>query len=305
MTGSKSLRLRADLALILVSLIWGSTFVLVKEALDSVSTILFLTIRFGMAAVALWVLYRGRAAPAHGNRWREWSAGALVGFCLFTGYTFQTLGLKYTTAAKAGFITGFYIALVPFLSAAIYRRIPHLSEIIGAGMATVGISLMASPSIRLDVGLGDLLVLASTVAYAFHIVVLGHFSAEMSYEGLSLNQIASGAVLGCVSFWWMEDPYIVWNWNVAVALIVTSLLATALAFSVQSWAQQFTTPTRTALIFALEPVFAWIASYLITREVLATRAVIGAALILAGILLVELKPLRWGRHPSTGRGVSL
>jgi drug/metabolite transporter (DMT)-like permease len=305
MAGNHPPRLKADLALIFIAAVWGSTFVLVKEALDSASTMLFLTIRFGVAALALALLYRRRAAPKPGARRRELLAGALVGFCLFTGYFFQTLGLKYTTAAKAGFITGFYIALVPFLSAALYRRVPHPSEVVGAAMATVGIGLMASPSLRFDIAAGDLLVLASTVAYAFHIVVLGHFSTEMSYEGLSVNQIACGALLGLVSFWWIEEPHIVWNASVIVALAVTSLVATALAFSIQSWAQQFTTPTRTALIFALEPVSAWIASYLLRGEVLAARAVVGAGLILAGILLVELKPVGWGGHPSTRRGVSL
>jgi drug/metabolite transporter (DMT)-like permease len=287
----------------LVALIWGSTFVLVKQALDSVSTMLFLTLRFAIAAAALAFIFRGR-----GLRWsrrREWMAGAVVGCFLFAGYCLQTTGLKYTTPSKAGFITGFYIVLVPLFSAAIYRRAPQAAELAGVGVATAGMCLLTNPSLRLDIGFGDLLVLASAVAYAFHILALGRFSTEMSYEGLSVSQIATGAVLGTSSFWWLERPHIVLNNSVLVALLITSLFATAFAFSVQSWAQQFTTPTRTALIFALEPVFAWLAAYVLTGDVLTPRAASGAVLILAGILLVELKPTRLSRHPSPRQGVSL
>ena len=295
--------MKADLVLVLVALIWGSTFVLVKQALDSISTLLFLTLRFAIAAAALALIFRGRGVRQ--SRRREWMAGAIVGCFLFTGYCLQTTGLKYTTASKAGFITGFYIVLVPLFSAAIYRRAPQTAELAGVGLAAVGMSLLTDPSLRLDIGLGDLLVLGSAVAYAFHILALGRFSVEMSYEGLSVSQIATGAVLGSASFWWLERPHITFNATVVTALLITSLLATAFAFSVQSWAQQFTTPTRTALIFALEPVFAWLAAYVLTGEVLTPRAASGALLILAGILLVELKPTRLRRHQSPRQGVSL
>jgi drug/metabolite transporter (DMT)-like permease len=120
----------------------------------------------------------------------------------------------------------------------------------------------------------------------------------MSYESLAINQIGAGALLGAVTFWWIETPRLAWNAAVVTALLVTSLLATAVAFAVQSWAQQFTTPTRTALIFSLEPVFAWVTSFLLAGETLSPRATTGAILILAGILFVELKPIRFGSHPS-------
>ncbi len=298
---SRARRLKADLALIFVSLVWGSTFVLVKQALDSVSIILFLTLRFAIAAAALAVLFRGRGSHSR----REWTAGALVGVFLFTGYCLQTTGLRYTTPSKAGFITGFYIVLVPIFSAAVYRRAPQVAELGGVALATTGMCLLTIPSLRLEIGFGDLLVLGSAVAYAFHILVLGRFSAEMSYETLSVSQIATGALLGTISFWWLEKPHISFNASVIVALAVTSLLATAFAFAVQSWAQQFTTPTRTALIFALEPVFAWLTAYILTGEVLTPRGAAGAVLILAGVLLVELKPVRLRRHQSDKQSVSL
>lgn len=292
-------RLKADLALIGVSFVWGATFVLVKQALETVSTMLFLTMRFSIAALALWFTFRGRGAHFPRNRRRELAIGFLIGACLFSGYTLQTAGLRYTTAAKAGFITGFYIVLVPVLNAILYRKRPHPSEVLGVLFATAGMALMTLNSFALDLAFGDLLIVGCSVAYALHIIVLGHYSGQISYETLSINQIASGAVIGAATFWWVETPHLKWTPAVVAALAVTSLLATAAAFAIQSWAQQFTTATRTALIFSLEPVFAWLASFVLAGEVLTRRGVIGATLILAGILTVELKPIRFGSHPSS------
>ncbi len=292
-------RIAADSALVGVALIWGSTFVLVKNALGDISTVLFLALRFSIAALVLWLTFRGRGAHYPRDSKKELRGGVIVGLFLFAGYLLQTAGLKLTTASQAGFVTGFYIVLVPLFGALVYRRSPQISELMGVAMATAGTAMMTLRSARFDIGRGDLLVLGCAVAFAFHILVLGHYSRQMSFETLSFYQIATCAALSLASFWWFETPRVVWSWAVIVALLVTSLLATALSFSVQSWAQQFTTPTRTALIFSLEPVFAWVTSFLAAGEVLSARAALGAILILAGILTVELKPMRFLSHPST------
>lgn len=294
-----SSRWKADLALVGVAFIWGTTFILVKEALNSVSTMLFLTLRFSIATLALWFAFRGRGSHFPRNRRRELLAGLLVGTCLFAGYTLQTIGLRYTTASKAAFITGFNIVLVPVLSALAYRRRPQISEVAGVALATFGMGLMTLKALEFDIAYGDLMVLACSFAYALHIVALGHFARHMSYETLARNQIATGALLGALTFWWIETPRVTWTAGLIVALAVTSLLATALAFTIQSWAQQFTTPTRTAIIFSLEPVFAWLASYVAAGELLGLRPALGAALILTGILFVELKPIRFAAHQSS------
>jgi drug/metabolite transporter (DMT)-like permease len=295
------LQSRADLALVLIALIWGSTFIIVKEALNQVSTLLFLTLRFSIATIALLiifrVLFRGKQTPSgHWSRARELRSGAIVGTFLFAGYCLQTAGLKYTTASKAGFITGFYIPLVPLIGAFVYRKVPRFVELLGVVFATLGMSLLTMPSFSVHIGTGDLLVLASTVAYALHILALGHYSKHVPFEKLSLYQIATGAIIGALTCWWIEPARLHLTAGVIFALALTGLLATAFAFAVQSWAQQFTTPTRTALIFSMEPVFAWVASFLIAGEVLSGRSLTGASLILAGILLVELKPIRFDRH---------
>ena len=142
----------------------------------------------------------------------------------------------------------------------------------------------------LDIGFGDLLVAACALAYAFHIVVLGRFAASGNSGLLTVTQIGTGMLLGAGTFWWAEPVHIAWSGTVWVALAVTSILATALAFFVQTWAQRWISPTRTALISSMEPVFAWATSYVLAGEVLSRRGMLGAALILAGILLVDLKP---------------
>ena len=179
---------------------------------------------------------------------------------------------------------------MPLFGALVYRKIPQLSELLGIACAFAGMVLMTIQSDITAIGYGDLLVIAGAAALAFHILVLGRFAPGSSVAIVSLVQIATAAVLSASSFWWAEPVHIAWSRPVWVALGVTSLLATALAFSIQTWAEQHTTATRAVLIFALEPVFAWATSYLVAGETLSRRAVAGAMLILASILFVELKP---------------
>jgi drug/metabolite transporter (DMT)-like permease len=281
---------RADLALVFITLIWGSTFVVVKEALADCSTLLFLALRFSLAAASLALVFRplpGKFAQPKALL----AGGTLAGVCLFGGYAFQTLGLRYTTPSKSAFITGLSIVLVPVIGALVQRKVPHPSEALGVATATAGLVLLTLPAESLRIEKGDLLTLACAVAFAAHILMVGHYAPRLGFEALTLVQIATAAVLSLASFWWVETPFIRWSAGVVTAVIVTGLLATALAFAIQAWAQQYTTPTRTALIFALEPVFAWATSFIVAGELLSRRATAGAALILAGILLVELKPL--------------
>jgi drug/metabolite transporter (DMT)-like permease len=172
----------------------------------------------------------------------------------------------------------------------VYKKIPQWAELAGVATAVVGLALMTVERDILDISAGDLLVAGCAVAYAFHIVILGRFAATANAGLLAVAQIGTAAILSSATFWWAEPVSVKWSASVWIALAVTSVLATALAFSVQTWAQRWSSPTRTALIFSMEPVFAWATSYLVAGEVLAPRGVAGAVLILAGILLVELKP---------------
>jgi len=274
---------RADAALAGNTLIWGSTFVMVQAALKDISPLLFLAIRFAIATCALALLFRGRA------QYRPSRAGLVAGGCLFAGYLFQTVGLQFTTASKSAFITGLAIPLVPLLSSLVYWNRPRVLEMAGVICASAGMGLMTLQGDTLRIGRGDLLTFFCAVAFAAHIIAVGHYSGRVSYESISFMQVAGAAVLGIGTFWWVETPVIRLTPMVLVALGVTGLLATALAFTIQAWAQQHTTPTRTALIYSLEPVVAWLTSFLLTGETLTRRAGAGAGLILSGILLVELK----------------
>ena len=292
----KHLRRRAEAALVINTIIWGSTFVVVKEALRDVSPVLFLALRFTLATLALLVLFRGSWSHPRKPRW-SLGGGAVAGGFLFTGYAFQTIGLQFTTAPKSAFLTGLTTVMVPLLGALVSWSRPRAVEVGGVLAATCGMALMTLPGGTLSMNRGDVLTICCAACYAAHILTLSHYSPEASFELLSTAQIGVSALLAWSLFRWMETPHIRWTPGVWVAILVTGLLATALAFTFQAWAQRHTTFTRTAVIFTLEPVFAWITSYLLTGESLTRRAAGGAGLILAGILLVELKPLHPQRHP--------
>jgi drug/metabolite transporter (DMT)-like permease len=281
--------LLADLALLGVAFIWGATFVVVKEALDSVSTLLFLALRFSLAALLLAALFRGRLLEQPRTP-QALTSALLVGVALFLGYLFQTLGLRLTTPARSAFLTGLSMVLVPLLSAVVDRRRPSGGCWTGVALATGGLYLLAAPPGSWDLSTGDLLTLACAAAFAIHILLLGRLSPRLGVPFLSWGQIAVTAALSLAAFSWAEQPFLRWTGPLLLAVFVTGVLATALAFSVQTWAQRFTSPTHAALILALEPVFAALTSYLLLGESLGTRGAGGAALILAGILVAELKP---------------
>jgi drug/metabolite transporter (DMT)-like permease len=291
----------ADAALLFNTVVWGATFVLVKAALTDISPILFLALRFSIATVALLILFRG--ADKRGWSWTAAGAGALAGAFLFAGYALQTIGLRSTSAPKSAFLTGLTSVMVPLLGAIVYKSKPQVSELVGVLVATSGLGLMTLEGVAplhgatASIGRGDALTLLGAMAFAAYIVTLGHFSGQMSFELLSVTQIAAAAVLALAIFWWAETPRLAWRPAVVWAILITGLVCTALAFTIQAWAQQFTTSTRTALIYMLEPVFAWITSFWV-GEGLSARAAVGAALILGGVLLVELKPLNSRLHPS-------
>jgi drug/metabolite transporter (DMT)-like permease len=240
----------------------------------------------------------GLFGTASRRRSVRWWPGALTGVFLFCGYSMQTQGLRFTTAPKSAFLTGLASVMVPLLGALVYKTRPQISEVVGVLVAIAGLGLMTLQGAVGSIGRGDLLTLLGALGFAAHIVALGHFSEHMSFEFLSVMQVGTAAVLSLGLCWWVERPHVEWRPVVVCAILITGFLATALAFTVQAWAQQFTTSTRTALIYMLEPVFAWITSYVWAGENLTGRAAVGAVLILGGVMLVEMKPLFPRLHPS-------
>lgn len=291
-SGTPPRRWQADLALASIAFVWGATFVIVKRALLEISTLYFLSLRFALGSFCLFLIFLPVFRKARGRDiWKGLRGGATAGLFLWLGFVFQSLGLKFTTAGNSGFLTGLYIVLVPLISAAIYRRWPLARELIGIFVATAGMVVLTLPSLdrNFRMNKGDLLTLGCAVAFAFHLIILGYYSQREQFEAVALGQIGCAATLSGISLVW-EPPRAVWSTAVILAIVITALLATALAFALQTWAQQYTTPTRTALVLALEPVFALATAVSAGGETLTISAVAGGALILMGILTVELKP---------------
>jgi len=281
-----SKRTLAELLLVLITLIWGATFVVVKEALNDASPMPFIALRFILAgALLLVVLARGQIDP------KAVAPGMVLGLFLWLGYAGQTSGLVYTTPSKSAFITGFSVILVPLLMVFWGFRL-RAASLASAAFGLAGISLLVSPSdsTALGVNRGDLLVLLGSVAFAFHIVLVGVYSRRISFLHLAPVQILTVGVLAVVAWPFSPHAFLHGSGRLISALLVTAILATAFAFAVQNWAQEFTPPAHTALIFALEPVFAAITSRLVLGEHLGKRVLMGAGLILAGMVFSEI----WG-----------
>ena len=284
--------LKAHLLLVFVTLIWGVTFVVIKFALNDVSPLLFNAIRMTLAAACLLLIYRRQVAAI---RRPDLLAGIRVGVFLFLGYEFQTSGLRLTTPSKSGFLTGVSVVLVPVFLALFWKRRLNRWTSFGVALALVGLTLLTVPAGGQSwgdwssVNLGDLLTLACAVAFAFHIIFIGLATQRHRFEQIAFLQTATAATLMLLTVPVIERAHVTWTTQLVTAIVVTGLLGTAFAFSIQAWAQQFTPPTHTALIFALEPVFAWLTSYIVFHERLGWRAAFGALLILAGILVSELK----------------
>jgi drug/metabolite transporter (DMT)-like permease len=288
--------LRAHLLLIAVVFVWGATFVLIKDALQDISPLLFNLLRMTLAFACLATVYRRHLKDLTRHTLRH---GALVGLCLAMGYQFQTAGLRLTTPSKSAFITGLMVVLVPLLSAipflrTVNSRVPGWNACLGALLAFLGIVLLTTPAHATfgfsSLNAGDVLTLGCALGFALHVLALAHALPHVPFTQLALLQVGFCALFMAISGPMLEHFWIHWSGRVIVALGVAAILATAAAFTVQSYAQQYLPPTHTALILALEPVFAWLTSFVALGERLNWRASIGALLILGGIALTELLP---------------
>ncbi len=278
------------LALVGVTAIWGSTFVVVKDAVERMPVTDFLTWRFGLATLAMLVL-RPRSVQRLGAPGRR--VGVVVGLALGSGYLLQTLGLQHTSAAVSGFITGMFVVLTPLGAAVLLRQAPDRIAWLAVGVATVGLGLL---SLRgFSIGGGELLTLGCAAAFALHIVGLGRWAPSYDAFGLAVVQLLTTTVL-CAVVALPGGLAVPPDASVWGALALTALAATALAFVVQTWAQAHLAPTRAAVIMTMEPVFGGLFAVLLAGEVLGPRTLLGAGLVLAAMVLTEVGP----RHGAEG-----
>jgi drug/metabolite transporter (DMT)-like permease len=287
-----SKRLQADIALGLAALIWGATFVLVKDALADVSVFVYIAVRFALAATVMAIFFwRSLRSLTLASVW----AGAQIGFFMFAGYAFQTTGLKFTTPSKAAFITGSSVVIVPLLLALFSKRRVNKWIWAGAIAALAGLYFLTVPPEGFGgLNRGDPIVFGCAVAFALHMIVISRYVEHHSVGALAVIQVATTAVLAAFAIPLLavtgaERPHWHSSPTLIVAVLVTALGSTAFGFSAQTWSQQYTSPTHTAILISLEPVFAAITSWIVAHEHLGGRILLGAGLILAGILLAELK----------------
>lgn len=288
----------AHILLLATVFVWGATFVVVKDALTDATPLLFNFLRMTLAFVILAAVNHRHL---HNLSRRAVLSGIVVGIFLAAGYQLQTSGLARTTPAKSAFITGLVVVFVPLFTAISALRVPgahgpRWTAAIGALLAFSGLLLLTTPAgtewrhLFASIGIGDLLTLGCAIAFAGHLIAISLTSPGLPAAQLATLQIGVSAIVMFLTLPLGEHPHASFTPRLIFALAITSILATAAAFTIQSWAQKHLPATHTAVILSLEPVFAWLTALIFLNEHLGPRALGGAALIIAGIALTEFLP---------------
>ena len=293
-------RLLADFGLLLIAAIWGSTFFMVDQAIETVNVFVFLAFRFSIAFVILIPIFLYRLIKLK-IKWKDILFGVIIGFFLFAGYTFQTFGLDLgTDPGKTAFITGLYIVLVPIFASLMLKKKPHFLSWLLILIAIVGLGLLSFDdgiSFKIADILSDLLVLIGAFGFALHIVFIDKYVDKVDYTVLTLAQIGTTAILawgfsGIMGFspslFIVPVFPIVFNNQVIFAMLFTGIIGTALILAVQTIAQKKTSPTHVAVIFAMEPVFGAIFAIIFANESFLPRQWGGCVLILICMILQQL-----------------
>jgi drug/metabolite transporter (DMT)-like permease len=272
-------------------MVWGTTFIIVKNAIQTLPVYNFLFIRFLLAFLLLTIIFHKKLKTIDK---KTFAVASVIGAMLFLGYAFQTMGLKYTTASKSGFISGFSVVLVPILEAVFLKRKPSKSSILGIVLAFIGLILLTA-NIDLSINIGDFLTLLCAFAFGMQIVLIAKYASTLDTYLLATIQIGIVALLSGIITLLLEKPFVPTSFNVWSAIVITGVFATAFAIVAQNTMQAYTTATHAALIFALEPVFAAIAAFLIGGEVMSFRAILGGIFMFTGIVLSELPEKETGK----------
>lgn len=327
-TGSQKIsrNAAAHLLMLAVVMLWGAMFVLIKVAIDVVPPQWFNAVRMMIAFVCLGLIYRKEFRRLT----REaWIFGAAAGASLALGYVFQTQGLVYTTATNSAFITALVVVIVPVLASIPGIRppghnTPEWTAWAGAVVALLGVALLTLPentpwttlfTAGGKEGFGNLLTLFCAVGFSLYVLTLAHASGRARYQQLILLQIGFAMFFLTIGALIMEPvrmdsltQLVVQGGAlrqplVPISLLVAGVLATALAFGVQTWAQQVIPAANIAVILTLEPVFAWLTAFLVLKEKLKLRPGMGAILVLLGIVTAEILP-RWRRRNQRSRATA-
>lgn len=280
----------AELSLVIVTMIWGGTFLIVQTAVHTSGPLAFVGTRFAIAAIIAAILSRRHL---RGFSYLELGAGLAIGSCIFAGYSLQTLGLQYITSSKSAFITAFYVPMVPLLQWLFQRQQPHVAALAGAAISFAGLACLAGPEgLRGGFGYGEMLTALGALAISAEIILIGHFAQRVNIARVTVTQLAVASLLSFVAM-----PVVGESLPGFAPLFVICALALGAASAaiqyVMNWAQRQVSATKATLIYAGEPVWAGLIG-LLAGEHIPTLAGVGAAMIIFASLISE-----WGKHKPT------
>jgi len=277
--------IQAEIYLLIIVIIWGSTFALIKGVINIIPPYTYLAYRFLLAALILILIFRKRMKEINIMVLKK---GSLIGIFLFLGYALQTVGIKYTTATKAGFITGLSVVLVPIISHFFIKEKINRNSVLGVVFAFAGLWFLNYSS-SFSFNLGDFLVLLCAFSFAMHIISVGLFSKKLDYVLLAITQITVVFVLSLFMALIFERPaiHLSYSSNIWWSIVVTGIFATALAFYMQNRFQRYSTATKTAIIFSGEPISAAIFAYFLLGEMVGLIAWAGGLLIIFGMIVSQ------------------
>jgi drug/metabolite transporter (DMT)-like permease len=294
----KSTALKSDFILLVVATIWGLAFVAQRIGMDHVGPFTFNGVRFVLGGLSLvpFVFF-----PR--NRMKDQNTGGLIpsgiisGLILFCGISLQQVGLVYTTAGKAGFITGLYVVMVPLIGLFIKNSRTSPGTWTGAVLAGIGMYFL-SVTKDMDMAFGDLLVFFSAVCFAFHLIIIGRLSQRFDTVGLSLVQCCVCAALSLVTAFFSETLVLSDILDAGLPLFYGGVFSVGVAYSLQIYGQKNSPTSHAAVILCLESVVAALGGWIILDEMLSHRGILGCILMLAGMLISQLYPTN--RSPKTG-----
>ncbi|RDS82989.1 DMT family transporter [Dyella monticola] len=287
MSAASRVSVLATVGLLLMTAVWGSTFVLIKGVLDHMSVADFLAVRFVVAAMAMFALFHRQVA--HMPR-RQLVRGVMLGVLYGVGQLLQTWGLALISPSVSGFVTGMYVVFTPILATLLLRQRTPVTVWLAVGLATLGLALLSLNGFSVNAGVW--LTLASALLYGLHIVALGQWSRADEAFGLSAVQMAAIAIICLLATAGHGGPMLPPDRGAWLAVLYMALVAGAGAMLMQTWAQAHLPATRAAIVMTTEPVFAAAFAVAFGSDVLTWRMLCGGGLVLAAMYLVELTPRR-------------
>lgn len=279
--------IKAEFILIGVVIIWGYTFPVIKNVLESIPPFTFLFYRFFLAFIIIYLLFRNRIKRINLIIVRN---GFIVGLFLFLGYFGQTVGTQFTTATKTAFITGISVVMVPIFAFFWIKERINRNSIIGVIFAVLGLWLMNSNGTFYHINLGDSLVFLGAIGFALYVIAVDIYTKKSDYIPLVFMQLVTVCLLSFIAAVIFETENLHFNYGNSVwwAVIINGVFATALAFYLQNRFQRYSSPTKIAIIFSAEPAFGALFSHLILGEIIGFFGLIGAVAIFSGMYIAQI-----------------